>query len=618
MGFKTADMPPVDPADFGAMPFMEKMKMLAIHWGEYGFGGPKQIHMLYIFKLIFYVVVGYTVVWATTPGLGGYLEPSGWWNEPIFYQKLVAWTIFYEVLGLGASSGPLSFRFAPMFDGSRYWVRRGTVRIAPWPGKIPFTAGHRRTAWDVGVYLAILANLVYLLGTPGIKSSELPAGLDGGLINPLPVLTMIGLLVLMGLRDKVVFLASRAEQYLPVMFFFAVLPFVDMIIAAKIAMVIIWFGAGVSKIGRHTNNVVNPMMSNTPWITSTWFKRKLYTDFPTDMRPSRVTKSFTHFGGTVVEMVLPLVLLFSTNTTITLLAIAGMLFFHAFITSTFPLAVPLEWNVFFMFITGFLFWNYPAGEGYGVGDFSNPALLAAIVAGLVFFPVLGNLRPDLVSFLPSMRQYAGNWATGIYAFRGEGEQKLNERMHKPSQMQVEQLGKLFGPEVAEIFMHKVVAWRTMHTQGRGLVSLMMRHLDDLENYTIREGEFVLSNVVGWQFGDGHLLDERLIAAIQEQCDFAEGELIVGLIESQPIHRKRQEYRVVDAAVGVVERGHYEVDDAADTQPWLPDGPIPMVVTWTKQGYVAPEWRQPLTKLASSPLPRVDSVPVRTVSGRVEA
>ncbi len=29
-----------------------------------------------------------------------------------------------------------------------------------------------------------------------------------------------------------------------------------------------------------------------------------------------------------------------------------------------------------------------------------------IAAGLVFFPVLGNLRPDLVSFLPSMRQYA--------------------------------------------------------------------------------------------------------------------------------------------------------------------------------------------------------------------
>ncbi len=48
-------------------------------------------------------------------------------------------------------------------------------------------------------------------------------------------------------------------------------------------------------------------------------------------------------------------LLFSTNTTITWLAIVGMITFHIFITSTFPLAVPLEWNVFFMFAAAWLF-----------------------------------------------------------------------------------------------------------------------------------------------------------------------------------------------------------------------------------------------------------------------
>jgi hypothetical protein len=94
-------------------------------------------------------------------------------------------------------------------------------------------------------------------------------------------------------------------------------------------------------------------------------------------------------------------------------------------------------------------------------------------------------------------------------------------------------------------------------------------------------------------------------------------LIVGLIESQPIHRKRQDYRVVDAAVGVVERGYYAVDDSADEHPWLPNGPIPMVVTWTKEGYVAPEWRQP-----SIPRPGVidpvEPVVPAVASGRVEA
>ena len=194
-----------------------------------------------------------------------------------------------------------------------------------------------------------------------------------------------------------------------------------------------------------------------------------------------VSSACTHLGGTVVEIALPLVLLFSTNTTITLLAIAGMVLFHLVITSTFPLAVPLEWNVFFMFTVGFLFWNFPAGDGYGVGDMSSPWLLTAVLAGLLCLPILGNLRPDLVSFLPSMRQYAGNWASATWAFRGDGEEKLNQYITKPSGNQVDQLAAAFGPEVAEILMHKVMAWRTMHSQGRALVSLMMRHLDKMEN-----------------------------------------------------------------------------------------------------------------------------------------
>ena len=43
------------------------------------------------------------------------------------------------------------------------------------------------------------------------------------------------LLVLVGLRDKTVFLAARGEQYLPALLFFTVLPFVDMIIALSAA-----------------------------------------------------------------------------------------------------------------------------------------------------------------------------------------------------------------------------------------------------------------------------------------------------------------------------------------------------------------------------------------------
>lgn len=55
----------------------------------------------------------------------------------------------------------------------------------------------------------------------------------------------------------------------------------------------------------------------------------------------------------------------------------------------------------------------------------------------LFFPVLGNFRPDLVSFLPSMRQYAGNWACSTWAMAPGVEQRLNELPLTTSQ--VEQL-----------------------------------------------------------------------------------------------------------------------------------------------------------------------------------
>ena len=45
--------------------------------------------------------------------------------------------------------------------------------------------------------------------------------------------------------------------------------------------------------------------------------------------------------------------------------------------------------------------------------------------------------------------------------------------------------------------------------------------------------------------------------------------------------------MIDAALGTVEKGWYNNDDAAHEQPWLPNGPIPHTITWTLPGYEAP-------------------------------
>lgn len=587
MGFKTADMPPVDPAEFGSLPFMQRMRLLAVHWAEYGFGGPKMLNMLYVYKLIFYAVVGVLLVGLTTPGLGGFGQFTSWWVEPIVYVKLMAWTVLFEVLGLASSSGPLAFKFSPFIGGCLYWLKPKTLRVPPWPGKVPFTAGSTRQPWDVAVYALILANLIFLVVFPGTVTDRVP-GSEAGLPPQWAMFSYLGLIVLMGLRDKTVFFAARSEQYLAAILVFAAAgSVVDMIVAAKIFMFASWFGAGISKFGRHFSPVVAAMVSNTPWLTVKAVKRKLYRDFPRDLRSSHFSGTAAHVLGTTVELALPLILLFSTNKWLTLAALIGMICFHAFIISTFPLAVPLEWNVFFSFSAWFLFWVHPAGDGWAISDMSTGWLITAIVLA-AFFPILGNLRPDLVNFLASMRQYAGNWASATWAFRGRDvEEKLNTFLVKSNINQIDQLTAAYGPEIAEIFMQKAVAWRTMHSQGRALISLMMRHTDDLDNYVIREGEFVCTTLIGWQFGDGHLHNENTIAAVQKRCDFAPGDVVITWTESQPIHKNYVEYKVIDAAIGVIERGRYVVKDATEEQPWLPNGPIPHEITWTREGYVPP-------------------------------
>ena len=590
MGFMTGNFPPVDPATFMDKPYQERLKTLTRHWVEYGFGSPKVIMVMYLLKLVFFYVVGGVLVATLTSHLNP-LDPSAWFFQPIFYEKAVLWTVLLECLGFAGSWGPLAGHFKPMSGGVHYYARPGTIRLAPWPNKVPFTKGDERTRVDVLLYVGLLAALVVSLVLPGVHTHGIDRALGSnhGLVAPAAIIAVIVLLVTLGFRDKVLFIAARSEQYLPALIFMAFFPFVDMIVAAKLLIVVVWFCAGFSKCNRHFPNVLGPMVSNVPWLPSKKVKRMHYANFPEDLRPSKLTYRIAHGPGMFGELVPPLVLLFSHNHYVTLAAAVFMIGYHLFIISTFPLAVPLEWNVLFMYLTAFLFLGYPNQHGYGLGDMSTPLLLVTL-AGLLLFPVLGNLRPDLVSFLPSMRQYAGNWASAMWAFAPGAEQKLNQRIVKAAPMQKDQLqikAPLLGydEQVAEILLNMLLAWRSMHSQARGLNSVMIRHLgEDIDTYTLREAEFSTNAIVGFNFGDGHLHDQSLINAIQNRCQFAPGEFTVVWVESEPVWQGRQQYWVMDAAVGVVERGSWAVKDAVKEIPWLPDGPIPVQVDWRLAGY----------------------------------
>ncbi|MGQ0625788.1 MAG: DUF3556 domain-containing protein [Sporichthyaceae bacterium] len=608
MGFKTPNFPPVDVETFLDKPLMERTKTLALHWCEYGFGTPKMVHTIYITKVVLiHIALGVSLA-VLTSDLGSPFEVGNWWDQPIVYQKLVMWTMLLEALGVAGSWGPLAGKFKPMTGGILFWARPGTLRVAPYK-RVPGTAGDHRTIVDVTLYVGFLATLLTAIVVPGNDSATLSAvlpGNDSGLVEPALMIAPMVLLVLLGLRDSVAFLAARAEQYLPWIFFFTLLDFTDMIIALKVSICAIWIFAGISKFGHHFSNVVAPMMSNSPWLASKRIKRSMYKDFPNDIRPGKLAQFLAHGGGSFVEIAFPIVLLFSTNRDLTIAAVVAMVIFHVFIISAFPLAVPLEWNVMFAFATVFLFAGFPAQDGYAVGDMSG-GLLLAIVAISVFFPILGNLRPDLVSFLPSMRQYAGNWASAQWAFSSlEAEAKLNRLSPRPTVNQIDQLttGMGYPQVVAEITMQQTIGWRTMHSQARGLYSLLMHHVPDLDSATVREAEFAANSIIGFNFGDGHWHDERLLFAIQKRCGFEPGEFIVAWVESQPIHKKTQTYKVIDPAVGILERGTWNVAEAVNEQPWLPNGPINLEVTWTREGYtrrgnyVVPESLRPGGKRAA--------------------
>lgn len=601
MGLTTGNFPPVDPPTFLKMPYLERIKTLSRHWAEYGFGAPKITMFIYLFRMIFFTA-GCGVLAATLTSDLNPFAPGEWFDQPIVWQKLIVWMLLIESLGMGGSWGPLSGHFKPFSAGFRHYFRAGTIRLPPWPDKVPGTKGTIREPLDVALYTAMIATFIIAIALPGNVETEVGDEVlfSGHLMTIWVLVPMIALLGVIGLRDRTIFLAARSEQYLPALIFFAFFPFVDMIIAAKILIVAVWAWAGFSKLTKHFPYVIPPMVSNTPWLTSRKVKRMQYRDFPNDLRPSKHAKFMAEIPGTAFEIAVPLILLFSANDTITLIAAIIMLGYCVFIISCFPLATPIEWNVMFMFLIGFLFLSYPASDGFAVWDM-DPVLLALTLIAMCAFPIWGNMRPDQISFLPSLRQYAGNWASSMWAMAPGAEEKLNQHIKKASKMQRDQLEELYGFHEAEVVLHQLLGWRSLHSQGRGLNSVMWNVLGkDLDHYTLREAEFSSNAVIGWNFGDGHLHDERLIQGMQELCNFAPGEFIVVWVESEPFGNGRQQYRVIDAAVGVVEKGSWSVQDCVDAQPWLPDGPVPTEVTWRREGYVRTSY-PPLPETAAPPV-----------------
>ena len=174
-----------------------------------------------------------------------------------------------------------------------------------------------------------------------------------------------------------------------------------------------------------------------------------------------------------------------------------------------------------------------------------------------------------------MRYYAGNWDTTLWCVKPSADEQIR-RLARARPDAAPRTREVYGSkEEALIPLYLAFAFRGMNTHGRALFTLVHRAMAgyDEDEYNLCEGELMCAMVVGWNFGDGHLHNEQLIAALQERCGFEPGEVRVVILDAQPIHRQTQEYRLVDAATGEFERGYIRVADMVGAQPWADDLPV---------------------------------------------
>ncbi len=540
MGLIAPTPPPYDPLAWREEPFPERARMVCAAWAMQGYGTPLAVFVAYVLK-----IAAYVGVWMLVSGLQP-SSPLSDWLAPRAFQRAIVWSLLFEVLGLGCGSGPLTGRYFPPVGGFLYFLRPGVTKLPLFPG-LPVIGGATRTWLDALLYLALLVAAARALLAPSL--------------GPMELVPLVVLVPVLGVLDKTLFLAARAEHFwVTLVCFVATDHWIPAAMAVQLAL---WAWAGVSKLNPHFPTVTCVMTSNSP-LSLAAQRRWMYVDYPRDLRPSRLATALAHFG-TALELGVPLAFVLTPLGTPPVVAVVLMLVLHAYITSNVPMGVPLEWNVIVVYGGLALFWAHP---DVSLLSIDSPLLAAFLTFALLVVPLAGNLWPARISFLLAMRYYAGNWAYSVWLFRGESYRKL-AKLKTSSGWVYDQLARFYDRPTAVGLVGKVMAFRLMHLHGRALALLLPRALggEPLSRFEWIDGEIVAGMVLGWNFGDGHLHREQLLASVQAQCGFEEGELRCVFVESQPLFGSSLAYRVVDAKTGQLCEGELPVAELRARQPW---------------------------------------------------
>ena len=403
------DLPPYEAQRILSAPFPERVRLVCTTWASQVNPNPFIVTVMYWVKYLVFFAGGWAFFVSFNADYPGFGSPGAWAFTLAAFQKALLWSLVYEITGLGCSSGPMNARFIPPIGGLLYFLRPGTTKLPLFPGA-PICGGIKRTWLDVAL---VAANHFFLLRA--LVAPELSADL---------LLPNLILLPLLGIFDKTIFLAARGEHYyVALLCIWAAMEGDLWIAACKVVWGAIWFWAATSKLNHHFPSVIMVMMNNGPFFPA-WLKRRLFARYPDDLRPSRFAKTMA-VGGTLTEYMIPLVLLSSESALVTGIALFVMFGFHGFISLNNPSGMPIEWNILMVYGGVFLFGFHPEASILALG--SLPLLVAALFVCLFAIPCYGNFFPSRVSFLFSMRYYAGNWAYNVWLVRkGDSVEKFKQ------------------------------------------------------------------------------------------------------------------------------------------------------------------------------------------------
>ena len=554
---QAAEVPPHSSEAIANAPFHERIKLVCQNWA-YSSPNRPSVMALYWAKYIF-ILIGAWAFWCSfNAGYAGFSSIGDWAFTNEAFKKAMVWSMCWELFGFGCGWGPMNGRIEKWYGGYRHFARLGTVKLPLFHGA-PLIGGDTRNLLDVGLYILNQVLLLRVLIAPEVTAE---------LLLPCFILVAVN-----GVLDKTLWLMARGEHYWVVMGALTFAAANDLWIAgAKLTWSFIWIWAAVSKWNSHFPSVIMVMMNNGPFFPKA-LKKNLFANYPDDLRPSKFAH-FMAFFGHLSELAIPFILFAATSLGDPWILLGGCILFtgfHGFIGLNNPAGMPVEWNILMIYGGWFLFFFNPEVSILEMTQL--PVVFGVMLFSLAVIPTIGNFVPARVSFLPSMRYYAGNWAYNVWLIKKGGARDKLEKIKKPCGTVQEQLENMIeDPIESRAAVAMMQGSRFLHLQGRPLLEALPNAVDDIEDYEWHEGETLGGTLLGWNFGDGHLNGEMLLRAIQPSCQFEEGELRLISVESQPLFGPTMHWRVYCPVRGKLSEGKTKIADYKGHTPW-PSGPV---------------------------------------------